>query len=383
MPSKDVLVSELKGLQARYNAEGNAGPIARGYWRKATGRTDADFERHFGTWKNFLSEALDTIDPLVDAEKEAAKLSVENRRLKADKARLLSALNTRDDFAAHLRAALADRYKPTKPTKPRPQGGPTTYLILSDWHVGQYIRPETVSDLEAYDLATCRERVLSIIGKARDILATITPSRFTVVLLGDLIDGAIHAEQMRNWEFGPTEAIIKTSDLLVDVLRAMCPDEVLAMVGNHGRMYQGKPYYADAVVGNYETLLFHALRGALPSIPFTIPAATLHVTDHILFTHGDTLTAGTGGFPGIPLNSLTQSAVKLRGTLGQFRHVVAGHLHRDGRIPLPDGGSLILNGSVVGVTPFGLSKIKTPASVSQALIITREGQIVADLALRP
>ena len=113
-------------------------------------------------------------------------------------------------------------------------------LILSDWHYGQ------VSDniWNKYNVDVCVQRVSILFEKACSALLEHQVGTLHVVLLGDLINGAIHTTCRVASEENTCDQIMHVSELLAHFISALsvCVKHlnVYSTYGNHARTIQNK-----------------------------------------------------------------------------------------------------------------------------------------------
>lgn len=113
-------------------------------------------------------------------------------------------------------------------------------LLLSDWHYGQ------VCDniWNKYNADICVERVSKLFNKAYSALKDHRIKIMHIVLLGDLINGAIHTTCRVSSEENTCEQIMHVSELLAHFINAIsvCVDHVnvYSTYGNHARTIQSK-----------------------------------------------------------------------------------------------------------------------------------------------
>lgn len=113
-------------------------------------------------------------------------------------------------------------------------------LCLSDWHYGQ------VSDniWNTYNTDICRERVSKLFDKVSNALHEHNVNTLHVVLLGDLINGAIHTGSRVAAEENTCEQLMHVSELLAHFINALSvyvnEVNIYSTYGNHARTIQNK-----------------------------------------------------------------------------------------------------------------------------------------------
>lgn len=118
-------------------------------------------------------------------------------------------------------------------------------LILSDWHGSETVRYEESNGVNLYNSRVMANRVWSVIDKFKRIVrghqAMYSIEKLWVLVLGDMIHGSIHPEN------------ILTNDLL-DVPAAILVARLLIMAFEDLKSL-GLPIEADCTVGNHPRLL--------------------------------------------------------------------------------------------------------------------------------
>lgn len=120
------------------------------------------------------------------------------------------------------------------------RGDGEAVLVLSDWHYGM-----TASNIfNTYDTDICRTRVREIVDKAAQKLTLHGCSKLHVVVLGDLIHGAIHTGTRVASEELVCDQLMQASEILAQAicrLSEYADDTVVYMTyGNHARTIQNK-----------------------------------------------------------------------------------------------------------------------------------------------
>lgn len=260
---------------------------------------------------------------------------------------------------------------PVSISLPKPKAGMDSLVAVaaaSDWHIEERVRPETVNGSNEYTpaIATARaqrffERFLRLIQLNR------AGARIETAILwigGDIITGHIHEELMEDNWLSPTEASLLAFDLFtggIDFLLAkgdLAELVVACNYGNHGRT-TAKPRISTGARNSFEWLLYHQLRrhyAAESRVRFTIadgPLLYVDVSGFVLrTTHGDDFrfAGGVGGVL-IPL----RKAVTAWNTHRPADATLMGHWHDYQGMPRE-----IVNGSLIGVSPYGLARVRAP-----------------------
>lgn len=113
-------------------------------------------------------------------------------------------------------------------------------LLLSDWHYGQ------VSDniWNQYDVSICLRRVAKLFKKVVAALNNRNIKTLHIVLLGDLINGAIHTGSRVASEENTCDQLMHVSEVIANFINALskCANtiNVYSTYGNHARTIQNK-----------------------------------------------------------------------------------------------------------------------------------------------
>ena len=138
------------------------------------------------------------------------------------------------DLPADVGRLFADGYAPQESSSAE------AVLVFSDWHYGM-----TSSNIfNTYNTEICRERVERAVRKAIERIVLYRCRRLHVVVLGDLIHGAIHTSARVAAEELTADQLIHASEILaqaIDVLSQFVDETtVYVTYGNHGRTVQNK-----------------------------------------------------------------------------------------------------------------------------------------------
>lgn len=113
-------------------------------------------------------------------------------------------------------------------------------LILSDWHYGLV----TDNIFNTYNVEICKQRVRNVINEAKRRILFHNCSKLHIVVLGDMIHGAIHVSARVASEELVCDQLMQVSELLAQAITelAQCADETIVYTtyGNHARTVQNK-----------------------------------------------------------------------------------------------------------------------------------------------
>ena len=113
-------------------------------------------------------------------------------------------------------------------------------LCLSDWHVGQVSK----NIWNEYNIDICLQRIEKLYKDTMNALKNHKVKTLHVVVLGDLINGAIHTSSRVASEENTCEQLMRASELLANLINELsCAVEVVnvySTYGNHARTVQNK-----------------------------------------------------------------------------------------------------------------------------------------------
>lgn len=246
-------------------------------------------------------------------------------------------------------------------------------LLLSDWHPGDVVEPLTVNGLNRFDRETAEQRVQKLL---QGFLWTMEMWRtgyqvdqLAVAILGDMVTGWIHEEQLHSTSMTPPEEVVFCSDLLDGALQSLLDldmqTRVVCVTGNHGRTTK-RVHHSNRGTTSYEWILYHDLaRRHGRDAQFHIPNSEFAYLDidplKVRFCHGDFFrySNGVGGIT-IPMNkAIARQDAAIKADLTCF-----GHWHQ--YIGLPHVAS---NGTLKGYDAFSQHHGFPPEPPSQTAIL--------------
>lgn len=304
--------------------------------------------------------STDEIDPLEEHQlRTRLRQTQQQLRISRDEIlRLREAAGIAEQIAE---AHTAPRVIPTRGAGPKRHG--TAVLQWSDWHVEETVEAEKVNDLNSYSLDVAEQRIRSLVEGCLWLLEMHSGrwnlDAVIVHLGGDLITGWIHEELTQTSSLSPIEATLWAKSQVcaaLDTLAARAPTDSLRVVcspGNHGRTTR-RSQSANLAETSYEWGLYcdlvsrYAEHGRVQVEASRAIWTYVDTYDYtVRFGHGDRINyqGGVGGIT-IPLN-------KAIARLDEGRRAdwtAIGHFHQLGFYP-----RAIVNGSLIGDTPWGLS----------------------------
>lgn len=235
----------------------------------------------------------------------------------------------------------------------------TAIVAASDWHVGESVLPSTVNGRNKYDLTVAERRIKRFFQKIPVYVERYVPMAKDLVLWagGDFITGYIHEELQESNSCSPAEEVLHFMDWWnagINFLLRECKQRIIipTSFGNHGRTTQ-KIRISTGAFNSYEWLAYHMLERQTrtnPRVKYKIADGYHNYVElhgrKVRFHHGDAIKFG-GGIGGVH--------IPIRKAIAQWNKAeaadldVLGHWHS-----AIDGGSYVVNGSVIGYGAYSL-----------------------------
>ena len=312
----------------------------------------------------------------VAADAEAARLRGELTALRKKYEAALGQLD-REKQAHESLTSLAG-IKPKKIARSRSEGGKrpeaTAILVLSDWHVEEYVDPATNVPGNEYTLDIADRRIKQLVQRASMLIehekSLTNIRRIVVAALGDFVTGHIHDDLVETTQLAPLAATRWAGERLggvIDSMAEIAPVLVPTASGNHGRTTL-KPRIATENEHSFEQHLYLTMAAAekRKHVQWQVGKGYLNIVDLdgflVRFSHGHALRFG-GGVGGltIPANkAIANWNISRRVSLDVF-----GHWHCFSWLPY----RFVANGSLIGHNAFA-DRIKAEYQPpSQSLII--------------
>lgn len=257
-------------------------------------------------------------------------------------------------------------------------GCPTTaVLVLSDWHIGEFIDSDEVNFFNSFDWEIAQRRVSHLV---RNFLDWTTAQRsaaevdeLVVCCIGDFISGDIHKELQVGNEFEVPVQNVRAGYLLSHAISELAPHFKSVRVeyvtaDNHSRrtvrnQFKGGGRNSEGYVVGWiakERLCKHS------NIEFNIYAKLKTTIDvrgwRYIIEHGHTI-KGWSGFPWYGADRKVAKEAKARRRLADknFHKIIIGHYH----VPMMTM-DYIVNGSLSGTTEFdhGCGRHADPCQVA-------------------
>lgn len=275
----------------------------------------------------------------------------------------------------------------------RNKGAATAFVMLSDLHLDEIVKPGEVSGMNAYNREIALQRLERIadgaIRMGTELMGGFKYEGAIVALGGDLFSGSLHDLA----EFNESHSVIASVDYWVDHLAAFLdsiataygPTHVVSVVGNHGRNTR-KPRTKGRVEDNFDHLMARLLQRHFSTderftwnIPLSADAYVEVYNTRLLITHGDQAKGGSG-ISGLltPVSLLDHRKRKRNASFGLAHdHMFMGHFHQYIR-----GLSFTVGGSPKGLDEYAyLGNFGYEEPSSPFAVITPEHGVTIEAAI--
>jgi hypothetical protein len=371
--TKSVLIADVQALN-----EKNPGNITRNFYRAKSKYKEADWQKYFPKFSDFLA-AAEIGKPEEPAKKKLEDLPVEEQsqvlhfKSKAQtlESSVKSLLKERGKYTALIEdlksAVIALEPYPAQPILMREGASDTpiaAVVKLSDWQIGEVIEPSETEGFGAFNFAIAEQRAFKVVKKVLDWVHMHRQAGYNLRVLhifseADLVSGNIHYELEVTNEFPVTVASAKAGNLLAQVIAQFAPhfDEVVVWEmssDNHGRLTR-KNQSKQGALNNYSYLahvICNEIIGKHDNVTIHMGEGTKLLADvmgkKFLISHGHHIM----GQMGIPYYGMerdrAREAMKRQHTDKNFDYLSIGHWH----VPAIIGSNILVNGSLTGTTEF-------------------------------
>jgi hypothetical protein len=232
--------------------------------------------------------------------------------------------------------------------------------LASDWHIEEPVDPGAVNGLNAYDLDVARARCQAFFRNVLKLTSIFAREqrikRIDLQVLGDMFSGWIHEELIANALLAPGDAAQEFSSMFASGVAYLLdegPFDVTGVMipGNHGRLTD-KMHIGNPTGTSLETVAYHSVASKFAGNPrvrlevarHAVVYRRFHESFVVRHIHGYEVKYG-GGVGGltIPLNrKIARWDTATRASL-----TTLGHFHQKF-----DGGSFLVNGSLIGYNAF-------------------------------
>jgi hypothetical protein len=275
------------------------------------------------------------------------------------------------------------KYKPSRISPKTPiKSSNEIVLLLSDFHAGEVIEPDSMYGLNEYNLDILKERLDNMYSNFINIMDmynfTNAISTINIWLLGDMVSGVIHEELHQGVNI--TDEVIITAEYLSEIISYLSQEfanvEVTGIVGNHGRMTQ-KPTHKDKYC-SFDYVMYKFIESKckdLSNITFNLPKASYAIEtiyDYNFFLdHGENISCS-----GVPFTALKNRSNNLSNIMSykkdmNIHYYCIGHIH-NANILDRTGGKVITNGSLVGYNEYAMDKNCSYSEPKQICFVVNE-----------
>jgi len=312
---------------------------------------------------------------MVQYDRNVSSLSDKYSGLRKKYKQLLKELDARDSSLASLWLMEKGRKQRIKIPRSLPRKGKKrhstswAFAVASDWHAGEYVDPETVSGLNAFDLDIFHKRATKFFKNSLYLTDLVRAGTdipvFVLALLGDFISGEIHQEIREESLGSATEMTALVTDVLCDGIDFLLKEGgfehilIPCSFGNHGRNTK-EIRSSTAWKTSYEYLMYSFLAKLYkdnPKVHFQLSRGYHNYFDvmdkyKLRLHHGDAIryAGGVGGIT-IPVNKAVAQWNKSPAGRNTYLDIF-GHYHQS-----KSDNCWISNGSLVGYNAFAM-KIK-------------------------
>jgi len=254
-------------------------------------------------------------------------------------------------------------------------------LQVSDWQIGELVRPEETGGVNEYNWAVFQRRlrrwVDAACGSISNQLSAYRVPRGVIAFCGDMVEGhdvfngqAWHLEKDAAMQaLDGAAAFAEALSTLVSEL-PMIDWSVYCVPGNHGKP-GGRKAGATPATFSFDVLFQELLRRELSRFPWSEwamePSGRLCFTlagHPFVMIHGNEVR----GWSGIPWYGLDKLQARLMQEMDRvFKFVLLGHFHQSASIP-SGKGMRIINGSAVGANQLTQAAVLGATAPSQNLL---------------
>lgn len=385
-------------LRAFFRANPKIKRVSSNYWKRAAdfAKCSPYFARKFFYADGFrmvdsdadpapVNPVVLTPDQILDKSLERRKYEARikdlrstvealTRRLEESEARYDAALNIKRDSSA-------ERIQVIESKNDRHSAVPV--ISISDIHIEERVERDTVNGINEYSISIAKERIRTMFANALKLVKMfqrdVDIRTVVIALLGDNITGYIHEELMENNELSPTEATLEVKAHLIEGIRLFADKGYKVVVpcsrGNHGRTSMRKRF-STGYKNSYEQMMYYDMAQMFKIMGYkdvefiTSKSEFVYIKIHgkmCRFCHGDHFgySGGIGGiFPSMFkfLDRINKAIYADCTFMGHWHEYYAAA--RKG---------FVINGSIIGVTPYGMRFGPAPVLQNIQLIDSKRG----------
>lgn len=312
--------------------------------------------------KRITSQVVKTVDPDKQFQIDMEKIRLHHQEKGTDKkykVAIAEIMRLRDEIEqlVDMKGTIASYEIKPKSSKKHEA---IAFAILSDTHIEENVKPESVDGANEYNLKIAKKRMeaffVNTVKLVKKEQQDANIATLVLAILGDLISGNIHDELMESCEVPPVEAAIIAQNFITSGIEYILANTTLEIVvpccvGNHSRI-TSQVHVSTEQGNSLEWMIYCNLASYFNNnkrVRFILSKSYftwLKAFDYdIRFHHGHAMKFG-GGIGGLTIPVLKAIA---RYDLSKKAYLdVFGHVHT----PL-DGGKFISNGCMIGDTPYG------------------------------
>lgn len=334
---------------------------------KATGKPVAKYtKRNKQYWAKRMAEAAQTVEIVVDP------LIAELQSLYSEE-EIQGIIGLKKDSAPVELVEIPNKKKCEL------DEGNTGFLIASDWHADEVVKPSTVLGKNEYNKDIAEQRIKSFFANAIYMIKKKPVDNLVVGLLGDMIGGYIHDELAQTNSMSPMQGINFVKTLIISGLKKIhdeLPDlqqiTVVGICGNHTRTTR-KMQFSNGFAMNHEFFMYKDIEQTLTlmglsKFNFIIPESEFAYIDvygkKVLFAHGHQFRSA-GGIGGI-YPAMFRWYSKMNQTI-EIDKAMIGHYHSSIYTK-----EVCVNGSLKGYDAFALGHGLAYEEPQQTYVILNE-----------
>ncbi len=238
----------------------------------------------------------------------------------------------------------------------------TAVILASDFHIGETIKRSEVNRLNEFNPTIAKKRVEEFFQNSLrviDVLGKDIPIKSAVLyLLGDFINNMLFEEAQEENSLAPMREAMFVQNMLCSGIEYYLKNSSLDLTivchsGNHARVTK-KPRNAGESGHSLEYYMYHSIANHFSKekrIKFVIPESYLSyvkVYDYTICAHHGHNVRYYGGVGSLAIPMF--KAVAQWEKIKRADLYVCGHFHQ-----VFDGGSFIVNGSLVGWNAYAIS----------------------------
>lgn len=248
----------------------------------------------------------------------------------------------------------------TIPVKKGTGGQAVAVAVISDLHVEENVTLESTNGTNEYTMAIAKKRMelcfQNILRLTKKEQLHVQIDTLCLAILGDTFSGNIHDELMETCEVSPLDAMLFAQNLLASGIEFILKNSKLNLVipccvGNHSRITR-KVHIATEQGNSLEWAMYQFLARYFSKekrVKFILSRSYFNYVDILGYTirfhhgHACVYNGGVGGIE-IGMRRIISKWDKDKPAYLS----VCGHFHSR-----RDGGDFIVNGSLIGDSPYG------------------------------